>query len=130
MPQANDFFEITLKKAHLDWGGYRHSKSRNRIKHEGYLQIPASIARELNITNSNDKGNNNIYMCNSSDGIIVNQQLKATGCSSKGDIYAKQFSGKGNLKLLGGWFKAVNAVEGDRVKIEFISSNQILLTKI
>lgn len=129
MPNTGDSFITTLKQAHLQWGSHRHSNSRGIVYGEGYLQIPASIARNLNITNSNSK-NNNIYNCTTSDGYLNNVSIKATGCSSAGNIYAKQFHGSGNLQLLGGWFNHINAKIGDKIKIDFISPIDIMLTKI
>jgi hypothetical protein len=129
MPNTGNTFITTLKKAHLEWGSHRHTYSRGTVYGEGYLQIPASIARNLNITNSNST-NNNIYICNSSDRFLTKVQLKSTGCNYKGNIFAKQFHGSGNLKLLGNWFSHVNAQIGDRVQIDFISPTEIFLTKI
>jgi len=129
MPNINDCFVTILKEAHLKWGSHRHTNSRGIIYGEGYLQIPASIARSLNITNSNSS-NNNIYSCSSMDKFLDNVQLKSTGCSRAGDKFAKQFHGKGNLRLLGGWFDYINAQIGDKVEIKFISSSKIFLTKL
>lgn len=129
MPNTGDTFITTLKQAHLEWGVHRHTNSRGIVFGEGYLQIPASIARNLNITNSNSP-NNNVYLCSSNDGFLNNVNLKATGCSHAGSIYAKQFHGSGNLQLLGSWFHHINAQIGDQVRIDFISPSEILLTKI
>lgn len=129
MPNTGDTFITTLKQAHLEWGVHRHTTSRGIVFGEGYLQIPASIARNLNITNSNSP-NNNVYLCSSNDGFLNNVNLKATGCSHAGSIYAKQFHGSGNLQLLGSWFHHINAQIGDQVRIDFISPSEILLTKI
>lgn len=129
MPNTGDYFITTLKQAHLQWGSHRHTNSRGIIYGEGYLQIPASIARRLNITNSNS-ANNNVYLCSSTDGFLNNVNLKATGCSHAGSIHAKQFHGSGNLQLLGRWFSHINAQIGDQVRIDFISPTNILLTKI
>jgi len=129
MPNTGDSFTTTLKQAHLEWGSHRHTNSRGIIYGEGYLQIPAQIARNLNITNSNST-NNNVYLCSSNDNFLTNVNLKATSCSHAGSIYAKQFHGSGNLKLLGDWFHHINAQIGDQIRIDFISPNQILLIKI
>ncbi|MUP38142.1 MULTISPECIES: hypothetical protein [Labilibaculum] len=129
MPNTNDHFITTLKRAHLEWGSHRHTSTRGIIYGEGYLQISARNARNLNITNSNST-NNNIYNCNSSEGFLVNVQLKSTGSSRAGAIHAKQFSGRRNLRLLGNWFTHVGARIGDRVEIRFISPTDILLTKL
>jgi len=129
MPRNGDRFITTLKKAHLEWGSHRHTLTRGIVYGEGYLQIPSHIARSLNITNSNSS-NNNEYSCNTSDGFLSNVLLKSTGCSSGGSIYAKQFQGRKNLKLLGTWFNHINAQIRDEVQIDFISPTEILLTKI
>lgn len=84
----------------------------------------------MNITNSNLVGGNNIYACSSSDGFLSNVQLKATGCNIAGNIYAKQFHGRGNLQLLGHWFGHVNAHIGDRVEIRWTSPTNIIITKL
>ncbi|MDI6047047.1 hypothetical protein [Flavobacterium yafengii] len=130
MPNTNDILITTLRKAHLEWGSHRHTTSRGTVYGEGYLQIPIAKARLLNITNSNLNGGNITYVCNSSDGFLNNVELKATGSMASGNIYAKQFQGSGNLKVLGDWFSLVNAVIGDKVEIKWTSPTQIILTKL
>lgn len=130
MPKAGDFYISTLKDAHLKWGTHRYTTTRKRIYGEGYLQLPRNIAKDLNIFNSNKTGANNIYNVNSSDGYLVNVELKATGSMRKGDIYAKQFNGSGNLKILGSWYAHISATEGDQIKVEWTSPTDITLTKI
>ena len=49
MPNTGDSFITTLKQAHLQWGSHRYTDSRGIVFGEGYLQIPAYIARNLNI---------------------------------------------------------------------------------
>lgn len=129
MPQVGDSFKITLKKAHLEWGSYRHTNSRGIVYGEGYLKIPAKYARKFNITNSNSS-NNNVYICNSGDGFLNETTVIASGSIRRGEIYAKQFQGSGDLKLLGGWYRHINAQIGDQVKIEFTSPTEILITKL
>ncbi|MCI0922338.1 hypothetical protein [Sphingobacterium rhinopitheci] len=129
MPNTGDSFITILKQAHLQWGSHRHTNSRGILFGEGYLQIPASIARRQNITNSNST-NTNVYLCSSTDGFLNNVNLKATGCSHAGSIHAKQFHGSGNLQLLGHWFNHINAQIGDQIRIDFITPTEILLTKI
>jgi len=130
MPNTGDSFITILKKAHLEWGSFRHTNSRGIVYGEGYLQIPAKESRRLNINNSNLTGGNNIYNCSSQDGFLKNVQLKATGCNAAGNIFAKQFHGKGNLQLLGDWFGHVNANIGDSVEIKWISPTDIIIKKI
>ncbi|HRZ32191.1 MAG: hypothetical protein KA215_08360 [Flavobacterium sp.] len=130
MANTGDSFITILKRAHLEWGSFRHTNSRGTVYGEGYLQIPASEARRLNITNSNSVKNNNIYICSSSDGFLNNVQLKSTGAAKAGSLFAKQFSGNGNLKLIGDWFHHINAKIGDQVEIKWVTSTEILIRKI
>ena len=44
--------------------------------------------------------------------------------------FAKQFHGSGNLQLLGDWFNHINAQIDDQIRVDFVSSTEILLTKI
>lgn len=129
MPKTGDKYITTLKKAHLEWGAHRHTHTRGIRYGEGYLQIPASIARSLFITNSN-RGTSATYYATTSDGYLKNVELLAAGCSIKGSIYAKQFQGKGKLTLLGDWYKHLGLVIGDRIEVKFVSTSEILLTKI
>jgi hypothetical protein len=130
MAKAGDTFITTLKLAHAKWGTHRHTNTRPRISREGYLQIPAPIARSLNITNSNTTVQSPIYNVSTADDFIKDKPLLASGASKKGYKFAKQFHGKGNLKLLGLWFAHFNAKPGDQIEIKFLTPTDILLTKI
>lgn len=132
MPNTNigDNFITTLKKAHLEWGTYRHTSSRGLIYGEGYLQIPAKIARQLQIYNSNQVGVITEYNCNSIDGFLQNVILKASGCSRVGNVFAKQFHGSGDLKVLGDWFHHINASIGDRIKILWVTPTDITIERL
>ncbi|OES43347.1 hypothetical protein [Domibacillus iocasae] len=125
MPRTGDTFTTTLKQAHLEWGSHRHTNTRGTVYGEGYLHIPRQVATALDIYNSNCPGANITYTCNSVDGFLQNVSLKASGCSTAGDIYAKQFQGNGNLQLLGQWFRHVNAQIGDQVRILFTSPTEM-----
>ncbi|NGY86945.1 hypothetical protein F6Y05_21495 [Bacillus megaterium] len=134
MPRTGDQFVTILKKAHLQWGTHRHTSTRGIVYGEGYLQIPKSEARNIGIYNSNGNNNNNsnihIFNCNSADGFLVNSSIKASGSSTANDIYAKQFQGNGNLRLIGDWFNHVNAQVGDKVKITWTSPTDIEIEKL
>lgn len=130
MPMNGDYYDVTLKKSHLEWGEHRHSQTRGRMEGEAYLPIPRGAALRFNYFNNNMEDSNSIYYCNSKDGFLENELLKAAGSSKKGDIYAKQFQGNGNLRLLGDWYRDVKAKEGDRVRVYWISSNEIMLEKL
>jgi hypothetical protein len=129
VPKQNDTFTITLGKTHLGWGTHRYTSSREIIYNEGYLPIPKDIAIKLNIYMSNKKDANIIYNFSTSDGFYSNEELKASGCSNAGDIYAKNLAGNGDLKLLGKWFTHINAIKGDKIKISFTSPTHIILSK-
>lgn len=130
MPISGDTFITTLKRAHLEWGSYRHTSTRGTIYGEGYLQIPRLDATRIGIHNSNLPGAINTFNCNSVDGFLANVTLKASGSSSAGDIYAKQFQGRGNLQLIGDWLNHVNAQIGDRVRVTWTSPTDIEIEKI
>lgn len=130
MPISGDSFITTLQRAHLEWGSHRHTDSRGTVYGEGYLQVPRSIARQFGIYNSNQSGANIVYRCNSLDGFLRNVTLKASGSSTAGDVYAKQFQGNGNLQLLGDWFNHLNAQIGDRIKISWTSPTDIEIERI
>ncbi|WP_028865614.1 hypothetical protein [Psychromonas aquimarina] len=130
MPNAGDNYTVTLKTAHMQWGTHRHTSTRGVVYGEGYIQIPASVARKLNIYNSNHPDAGNEYKCSSYDGFLTNVTLKACGSSSAGALHAKQFEGSGNLKLLGDWFHQINAQEGDEIEVSWISASNIIIRKI
>ncbi|MHA7841955.1 MAG: hypothetical protein ACX93I_01460 [Winogradskyella sp.] len=130
MPNANDTFITTLRRAHLEWGSYRHTNSRGIRLGEGYLQIPISEARRLQIYNRNQVGGNTSYTCDSADGFLNHVVLKSSGCIRRGDIHAKQFHGRGNLQLLGDWFNHVDAQIGDEVEIRWTSPTHMVIRKL
>lgn len=129
IPNTGDTFITTLKQAHLEWGSHRHSNSRGIVYGEGYLQIPSDDAYRLNITNDKNPSQSQEYTFSTSDGFINDGVLKASGNQNK-EEFAKQFHGSGNLQLLGDWYNHINAKVEDQIQIDFITSTEILLTKI
>lgn len=129
MPVAGDSFLTTLKQAHLEWGTHRHTSSRGLVYGEGYLQIPSHVAYNLEITNDKNSNRSQEYFFTTNDGFITDGILKASG-NQNDDIFAKQFHGSGNLKLLGDWFYHIGANIGDQIRVDFISPNEILLTHV
>ncbi len=131
MATRGDSFTVTLGKTHIDWGRHRYTDSRDPIPNEGYIPIPAHIARRFNIMNSNatsrqDVLGSNIFHCQSTDGFLKGL-LKAQGGSVKGAIYAKNFSIQGNLKIIGRWLAHMNAQVGDSVQFSWISSTEVII---
>lgn len=126
MAQAGDRFTVAIGETHLNWGEYRNTSSREPIMGEAFIPIPKAEARRLYIFNSNQAGANTVYTCNSIDG-FYSGTLLAQGGSRAGDIYAKNFSEKGNLKALGNWFRHVGAVAGGTVEVVFTSFNSLTI---
>ena len=130
MPKEGDSYTVIIQRAHMEWGTHRHTNTRGVVFGEGYFQIPASVARDLDIYNSNNEDANNIYSCSSSDGHLNDASLKACGCSHAGDIHAKQFEGNGNLQTLGTWYDQIGAQEGDKITLTWTSPTNIIVKKI
>ena len=130
MPKKGDEYTVALGKTHLGWGTHRYTATREVIYEEGYLKIPRDVAKDLEIYMSNKKDANIIYNFSTSDCFYNNEKLKASGCSTKGDIYAKNLAGDGDLKLLGKWFTHIKAKVGDEIKISFTSPTDIILSKV
>lgn len=132
MANPGDSYILTLKQTHLEWGSLRYTSSRNIIYGEGYLPIPAHIARRFNIYNSNNTCTGlgfNEFNCISQDGLF-NGILKSGGCSHKGDIYAKNLHGSGNLRALGHWFAQIHAQVGDQIEVRWTSPQDIIIRKL
>lgn len=131
MATAGDSYEVELKEAHLNWGTYRHTNTRDLRPGEGYIPIPAHIARQLNIYNNHNSGyGHNLFNVSSSDQFIQNESLKAQGGTDRTSSYAKQFSIENNLSRIGEWYAHTNANIGDRVRVEWLSETDILITLI
>lgn len=125
MPKSGDSYIVQLRDNHLAWGTYRYTDSRAPRTGEAYLPIPVQRAREFgvyneNTTNGDDVLGENIFYC-----VTLRDYLKAQGCSSAGDIYAKQFAIADDLKGLGRWYRAVGAESGDSVRVTWISSTEV-----
>ena len=125
---------VTLNEAHLKWGVHRYTGSRGYVYGEGYIPIPAEQARFLGLYNSNktagrDVYGENLFHCTSKDGLFRGV-LKAQGCKSEGDSFAKQLSGNNDLKSIGSWYAAINAQIGDRVKVSIIGYDTIEIEKL
>lgn len=130
MAIAGDSYIKLLRPSHLRWGTYRNTNTRNRISGEGYIPLPKPYAREFNIFNSNYSSiglGYNLFYASSTDGFLNSVPLLAQGCSSAGDIYAKQFSVKGDLRMIGAWYASQNATTNNSVKVTWTSPTEILL---
>lgn len=130
MAQAGDVFIVSLGTAQLEWGTFRQPTNRNIISGEGYIAIPKNYARMYNIYNSNYQQTGlgyNLFYASTVDGFLENVLLLAQGCSSAGDIYAKQFSVQGDLKAIGSWYEHMGADNNSSVRVSFISPTRIML---
>lgn len=135
MPAAGSTFTTTLQRAHMEWGNYRHTNSRGIIYGEGYLQIRSADALRLGIYNSNYTGRQdvlgiNVFNCSSTDGFLNNILVKAGGCVTAGDVYAKQLHGSGDLQVFGDWYCHINANIGDVIRVTWITNTDILVERI
>ena len=99
MPKTGDVFITTLKKAHLEWGEHRHTNSRGIRIGEGYLQIPANIAYQFDITNNNSNLGSAIYDFSTSDNYFTKEKLLASGNQNTPE-YAKQFQGSNKFTIV------------------------------
>lgn len=134
MAYAGAAYTITLRKSHLEWGTYRFTGTRNQIYGEGYIPIPARMARDLNLLNNNGTGKKgvfgkNLFNCISADGLFQGI-LRAQGCKAAGDIYAKQFAGNKSLKAIGSWYAQIGAKVGDKVRVSWTSETDIIIEKL
>lgn len=124
MPKTGDAFTITLKEAHLNWGTKSNKGVRCRNELEVYIPIPIKYARKFDIKQGS------IFNAESRDG-FYNHKLLAGGSQGDNNQYGKNFESKGNLRILGEWLKINRkAKPGDKVKVEWISKNKVLLTHI
>ncbi len=133
MADANDSFVVELKEAHLNWGQYRNTDSREFIEGEAYIPIPKTYALQYSIFNSNHNQSGlgyNLFRASSEDGYLQNVMLLAQGSSSAGEEYAKQFSVQGNLQRIGDWYRNQNARPGDFVRVVWRNPEEVLLTII
>ena len=119
-----------LRPSHLGWGTYRYTNSRNIIYGEGYIPIPKIYAKNFQVFNSNhypEGWGYNLFHASSVDGFLSNVPLLAQGCSTAGDIYAKQFSVQGNLKIIGQWYANQQATTNNLVRVTWTSPINIIL---
>lgn len=133
MAQAGDTYSVILEEAHLKWGTHRHTNSRDKVYGEGYIKIPSDVAYSLELLNSNgtsgkDIFGQNLFYCKSKDGMYQGI-LRAQG-NQNDTRYAKQFSADNDLKAIGSWYSAINAVAGDVVQVTWKSSTEIIIEKL
>ena len=130
MAHTGDTYTVSLRPSHLNWGEYRNPTNRYIIPGEGYIPIPKNHAVRYGIYNSNHTQNGfgyNLFHASSSDGFLNDVTLLAQGCSTAGNIYAKQFSVQGNLQTIGDWYRNCNASPNDSVRVSWTSPTSILL---
>ena len=128
--QTGDTYTVQLKQSHLNWGEHRNPTNRDIIPGEGYIPIQKKIAVSFGIFNSNHAQSGlgyNLFHASSSDGFLNNVTLLAQGCSTAGDIYAKQFSVHGNLQTIGDWYRNCNASPSNLVRVSWTSPTSIFL---
>lgn len=130
MAIAGNTYTEQLQPSHLGWGNHRYTNTRDIIYGEGYIHLPKAYAKAFDIFNSNHSTTGlgyNLFHASSIDGFLNNVLLLAQGCSTAGDIYAKQFSVQGNLKIIGTWYASQNATTNNSVRVTWTSPTDIRL---
>ncbi|MCK2001038.1 hypothetical protein MZM54_06475 [[Brevibacterium] frigoritolerans] len=125
MNRSGNYFDVEMKKAHLNWGTEGASRTKKlRNPFEVYIPISMEFAKLYEIKTGE------IFNCSSSDGYFQGP-LKATGSQGNANEYGKNFYKDGDLRSLGYWLKdRLKAKIGDIVRIEFVDEHSILLTHI
>lgn len=132
MPAAGDSIISILTRSSLNWGTYRRTNSRSRRQGERYLPVRISYSRQFGIYNSNrniDRGDVvgvNVFNAHSLDG-VYRGTLKAAGNFRRGQVHAKQLQGNGDLRALEYWLAGNNAEPGDRVRITWVTEQDVEL---
>ena len=130
MPKKNNSYIVELKEPHLkDWGTHRYTNTREKRDNESYIPIPKYKAKEYNILNSNQSKENTVYKAKFKN-TNIEVEVLASGSSTSGDIYAKQFHGKGNLKALTPGYNVLGVKVGDKIKITFIDEKTFEVEKV
>ena len=134
MAHAGDCYTVELRRTHFGWGRYRSTATRNPVAGEGYIPIPREYAQRFELLNSNGTGGadvpgKNIFRYRTEDG-FAHGTLKAQGCESAGNEYAKQFSEEGNLKAIGSWFAHIGVEEGTQIKVLWETDEDVVLSKV
>lgn len=130
MANCGDQYSVPLRETHLAWGEHRNPTNRIPVSGEGYIPIPRSVAEEFNIFNSNHRPSGfgyNLFYASSKDGYLNDVVLLAQGSMTAGDIYAKQFSVKGDLQVIGSWYKHCGATPANQVSVEWTDPTHIML---
>lgn len=116
-------FITEIKEAHINWGTYRKTNSRKKIIGESYVHIPSNAALDFNIIRGNQY---KAYFSDCEESI----DIKAAGNGKLVDNvqYAKQFEGigYGACKAFTPWYERNNAEVGDKVKVTFLSKDELL----
>lgn len=69
----------------------------------------------------------NLFLASSVDVFLNNVLLLAQGSKTAGDIYAKQFSVQGDLRMIGAWYAHQNATTNNSERVAWSSPTDILL---
>lgn len=127
MPSAGDRYIVEVKPSHIDWGRYRNPTNREPIEGESYVKIPSEYARKYGIRRGN------LFTAHFSNGYPP-MKIKASGNGpyENGVQYAKQFEGIGTgaCKAFTPWYQSCSVVAGDQIVVEFISTDEIVFSKL
>lgn len=132
MPKAGDNFTVTLSHTHVDWGNItRRTATRDRIHGENYIPIPSLVAKKYDIFNSHAGSGLGVneFNATSADGNYKGI-VKTSGNNTAGSKYAKNLHEKSNLKGFGAWFSIMGVTIGTKIKVEWISTTDLVMTII
>lgn len=126
MAKAGDCYTVEVKNAHIKWGTYRKTFSRNLIDGESYVKIPADSARKFNIKRGDT------FKAHFDNYDSINIKASGNGPTDGNIVYAKQFEGigQGACKAFTPWYIENNISVGDTILVEFTSDKDIKFTKI
>lgn len=127
MANKEDYYIVEVLEAHMNWGTHRNPTHRAPIEGESYVKIPSRYARQFEIIRETQ------YTAHFANGMSpIKIKASGNGPSENGVQYAKQFEGVGlgACKAFTPWYIKSGIQVGDKIKVKFISSVDILFTKV
>lgn len=126
MAKKGDYYIVEVLQSHISWGTYRNPTNRKLIDGESYVKIPAKYARDYGIVRNMEYI---AYFDNDFGPIRI--QASGNGPFEDGIQFAKQFEGIGfgACKAFTPWYVSSDIKVGDKIKVLFLSDNEILFIK-
>ena len=121
MPNSGDRYRVVLREAHLLWGTHSRTGSRSRSEYEAYIPIPLQEAHRLELFQGK------VFGAYDQNGKLI-CSLLAGGSQGTDGRYGKNFSSKGDLKVLGMWLHdQCKAKAGDSIELTWIDNKTVQL---